>query len=169
MDTMETILSRRSIRKYTSAAIPEPIIQSILRAAMNAPSAGNEQPWQFVVIQDRSMLEAISKVHPYASMLTEAPVAILICGDLELEKHKGFWTQDCSAATQNMLLAIHSYGLGGVWLGIYPREDRCAGIQKLLNLPSKIMPFALVPMGYPAETKPKADRYSPSRVKYDHW
>ena len=169
MDAMEGILSRRSIRKYTAQPVPDEVVQELLEAAMSAPSAGNEQPWQFVVIRNRQVLDAIPKIHPYAQMVTEAPLAILVCGDLHLETHSGYWVQDCSAATQNLLLAAHAKGLGAVWLGVYPREQPVGDFRKLLALPEHVIPLALVSIGYPAEKKPRAERYDPAKVHNDHW
>jgi nitroreductase len=160
MDAIEAILSRRGIRKYTNDPLPDLVVNEILRAAMSAPSAGNEQPWHFVVIRDRKTLDRITEVHPHAQMLKEAPVAILICGDLGLEKHKGFLVQDCSAATENMLLAASAKGLGAVWLGIYPREDRVEGLRRMLDIPKGVIPFSLIPLGHPAEEKPREDRFN---------
>lgn len=169
MDAIEAIPSRRSIRKYTNDPLPDPVVNEILRAAMSAPSAGNEQPWHFVVIRDRETLDRIPEVHPHAQMIKEAQVAVLICGDLGLEKHKGFWVQDCSAATENLLLAANAKGLGAVWLGIYPREDRVDGLRRLLNIPRSVIPFALVPLGHPAEKKPKEDRFNINRIHLERW
>ena len=157
MDAIEAILTRRSIRRYTSQGVPESAVRQVLEAAMSAPSAGNEQPWHFVVISDRRILDEIPGFHPYAEMLKEASVAILVCGDLRLEKYRDHWVQDCSAATQNILLAAHAMGLGAVWVGLYPSEDRVARIRKLVNLPSHVVPLCLVPIGYPAEQIPRAD------------
>ena len=169
MDVIQTILSRRSIRKYTSQPVPQELIDELLKAAMSAPSAGNEQPWHFVVIRDRKVLNEIPKSHPYSKMLKEASAAILVCGDLEEERHKGFWIQDCSAATQNILIAAHAKGLGAVWLGVYPREERIDGLRKLLGIPEHVMPLSLISIGYPAEQKPPADRYDTSRIHNDRW
>ena len=169
MDAMDAILSRRSIRKYTPEEVPDTVIQELLEAAMAAPSASNQQPWQFMVIRDRRVLDQIPGCHPYSAMVKEATVVILVCGDLKLETSKGFWAQDCSAATENLLLAAHARGLGAVWLGVYPREDRVKGLRKLLNLPDHVVPLALVPVGFPAEKKPRAGRYNAARVHYNQW
>ena len=169
METMEAILTRRSIRRYTGESVPEPVIEEILRAAMQAPSAGNEQPWQFVVITDRATLREVPRFHPHAKMVPGAPVAVLVCGDLHLEKHAGFWVQDCSAATQNILLAAHAKGLGAVWLGIFPREDRIASFRKLLGLPAHVVPLALVPIGFPEARQPEEERFDQSRIHRDRW
>jgi len=169
MDAMEAILSRRSIRRYFKKPVPDEIIKELLQAAMSAPSAGNQQPWQFVVIKDRAILDEIPRVHPYSHMLNDAQVAILICGDLSAESHKGFWVQDCSAATENLLVAANAKGLGAVWLGVYPRVDRVEGIRRILNIPEHIVPLSLIPIGYPAEKRLKEDRYDAAKVHYDRW
>lgn len=169
MEAMEAILSRRSVRKYLSREVPEETIIQILRAAMAAPSAGNQQPWHFVVVREKGLLEALAGVSPYTGMTREAPVAIVVCGDLSLEQRKGFWVQDCSAATQNLLLAAHALGIGAVWCGLFPREERVAATRALLGLPEHIVPLALVPIGYPAEEPAPADRFDSGRVHFDRW
>jgi len=169
MDAMEAILSRRSIRRYTDKPVSDEVVKELLEAAMSAPSAGNEQPWHFVVIRDRQILNEIPKIHPYSGMLKEAPLGILICGDESLQKYKGYWVQDCSAATENLLIAINAKGLGGVWLGVYPIEDRVIGIRKLLGMPESVIPFSLISLGYPAEQKTSSNRYDESRVHHDKW
>lgn len=169
MDGLQAVLSRRSIRRYEARPVDDELVRDLLRAAMSAPSAGNEQPWHFVVIRDRGLLDAIPEIHPYSLMLRESPAAVLVCGDTTLEKNKGFWVQDCSAATENILVAATALGLGTVWLGVYPREDRVRGLRKLLGIPEHVIPFSIIPIGYPAERKPPADRYADSRVHYDRW
>jgi nitroreductase len=166
---MEAILSRRSIRRYTPDPVPEEVIQELLAAAMSAPSASNEQPWQFVVIDDRHLLDEIPKFHPYAGMLKQAPLAIAVCGDLKLETMSGYWIQDCSAATENLLLAAHAKGLGAVWLGVHPREERVNAVRELLGLPEQVRPLCLISIGYPAEQKPPSHRYDASRVHRNRW
>ena len=169
MDAMDAILSRRSIRKYTKQSVPDQLIKELLEAAMNAPSAGNEQPWHFIVINDRGILDEIPKYHPYSQMIREAYVAIVICCDLQLDKQDGLWVQDCAAATENLLLAVQAKGLGAVWLGVYPRDERVTGLRKLLSIPEQVIPFSLIPIGYPAEHKPRADRYDSSRIHDNRW
>lgn len=169
MDALEVINTRRSIRKYKEGEISKETINKILEAGMSAPSAINEQPWHFVVITEKNILKKIPEIHPHASMATKATIAILVCGDLNLEKAKGFWVQDCSAATQNILLAIHALGLGAVWTGVYPRQKRIDGFRKLFNLPENIIPFAFIPVGYPAEKPFKADRFKKERIHYNKW
>lgn len=170
METIETLFSRRSIRKYSAQPVSEQSVQIILEAAMSAPSAGNQQPWHFAVINDRKLLDQIPSIHPHSLMCREAPMAILVCGDPTLEKHQGYWVQDCAAATENLLLSVHALGLGGVWVGVYPREDRVIGFRKLLNIPEQVIPFALIPIGHPTEQKPmRPDRYNPSRIHNNTW
>ncbi|MFA5810739.1 MAG: nitroreductase family protein [bacterium] len=169
MDAYEAILTRRSIRKYTKDAVPAETVEKLLRAAMSAPSAGNEQLWHFVVIDDRKILDEIPKFHPYSKMLHDAPLAIAILGDTSKEKHSGFWVQDCSAATQNLLLAAHALGLGAVWLGVHPREDIAGGVRKLLDLPPEVIPLAIISIGHPGEQKAAEDRYDASKVHKNRW
>ncbi len=169
MDALEALYTRRSIRQYQSTPVEEEKIEAILCRGMMAPSAGNQQPWHFIVIKDKKMLATLAEVHPYAKMVVHAPAAILACGDLSLERHKGVWVQDLSAATENMLLAAHSLGLGSVWLGVYPREERVAAIAKLFQLPEHIIAFSLIPIGYPAEVKESKSRYDLTRVHRENW
>ncbi len=136
---------------------------------MAAPSAGNEQPWHFMVIDTRKILDEIMNVHPHASMLKDATVAILVCGDLSLERHKGYWVQDCAAATENILIAVSQKKLGAVWLGVYPREDRVEGLRELLGIPDHVVPFSLVPIGHPAEEKPPKSGFDMERIRYNTW
>ncbi len=169
MDAMEAILSRRSIRRYSKDPVPDSVLKEILEAAMSAPSAGNQQPWHFVVINKREILDKIPEFHPHSQSLIMASVAILVCGDLELEQHKDFWVQDCSAAIENILIAVRAKGLGAVWLGIYPREERVSGMQKLLGIPPHVIPLAVIPIGHPAEDRPPAMRFNAARVHFNRW
>lgn len=169
MDTLETILTRRSIRRYTTKSISDEQIVKLLEAAMAAPSAANQQPWHFVVITDRKVLVQIPAFHPHAHMLKEAAAAILVAYDIELEKMKGRAVLDCSCASQNMLLAAHALGLGAVWCGIYPVEERIIAMRRLLNMPQHVVPFSLISVGYPNEKLAKEDRFKPERIHYEHW
>ena len=166
---MDAIYKRRSIRKYTSKRVPDEKLLEFVKAGMNAPSAGNQQPWRFVIVTERSILDKIPGIHPYAEMLKQAPAAIIVCGDLDLESHKGYWVQDCSACTENILLEIADQGFGGVWLGVYPREERVEGLRKLLNIPENVVPLALIAVGYPAEQKPPKNEFDKSRIRYNSW
>jgi nitroreductase len=169
METLTAIMTRRSIRKYSPEPIQDDLVKKILAAAMNAPSAGNQQPWQFVVVNERKSLDAIAEIHPHGKMLKQAPLAIVVCGDLSVEKHKGYWVQDCSAATQNMLLAAHGLGLGAVWLGVYPREERMKGIGEFLKVPEQVVPFCVVSVGWPAEKVEQVKRYEEKKVHWNGW
>ncbi len=169
MDALQAILTRRSVRRFSERPAPPELIDKVLRAAMAAPSAGNQQPWHFVVIDDRDILNTIPRFHPYAAMLLQAPAAILVCGDGRLEQHQGYWVQDCAAATQNLLLAAHALDLGAVWIGVYPREERVAQFRALLDIPAEVTPLALVALGYPAERPAPADRFDRARIHRNRW
>jgi nitroreductase len=169
MDLMEALLTRRSVRHFETKPVPPELVQTLLRAAMQAPSAANAQPWHFVVISDRETLEKVTEFHPAAESLHKAPMAILVCGDGRLEKRPDRWMQDCSAATQNLLLAALSCGLGAVWLGIHPEDIRIENMRKLCNLPAEVHPLSLVAIGYPARALPPVDRFRPDRVHYEKW
>ena len=169
MDTLTAIMTRRSIRKYSPEPVTDDLVQKILGAAMNAPSAGNQQPWHFIVVNERKTLDEIAEILPHGKMLKQAACAIVVCGDLSHEKHKGYWVQDCAAATQNILLAAHALGLGAVWLGVYPREERMKNIGEFLKVPEGILPFCVVSMGWPGEKKEKEERYAEKRVHWNGW
>lgn len=166
---MDAIYKRRSIRKYKDAPVSQNLIEQIIKAGMNAPSAGNEQPWQFLVVDDREILDQIPEFHPHSKMLYEAPAAIVVCADVSNVKYPEYWPQDCSAATQNILLTIADLDLGGVWLGVYPREDRVKKLQALFGMPDHIIPFSIIALGYPAEQKPPKDIFESHRIRYNSW
>ena len=166
---IDAILKRRSIRRYRREIVDKSIIKELLIAGMYAPSAQNQQPWHFLVIDDRSLLDEIMEVHPYASMLSGASFAILVCGDENLELSKGYWSVDCAAATQNILLAAHALDLGAVWLGVYPRKERQKDIHELFKLPAHVHPFSLISVGHPDEEKAVPDRIKEERIKWNKW
>ncbi len=169
-DVLGFIQKRRSIRQYKKgAAVSDAQVETLLRAAMAAPSAGNQQPWHFVVVRDRAKLEGIMQIHPYAGMLKTASLAIVVCGDLSNENYKRYCAQDCAAATQNLLLAAANTGLGTCWCGVHPRPEREAGLRKLLGVPENVVPFAVIAVGVPAEEKGPADYYDPGRVHKEAW
>jgi nitroreductase len=169
MNVIELLTSRRSIRKYTDKEVADELIEKLLIAGMYAPSAGNQQPWHFLVIKDKTLLTKITEFHPYAKMLPNASVAILVCADTQLETKIGYWHIDCSAASQNILIAAHGLGLGAVWLGIYPRPERQEGMRELFHLPQNIEPFSLISVGYAAEEKPTPERFKADRVHTNKW
>lgn len=168
MDTIEAILTRRSIRKYTKQPVSDEVVKELLNAAMYTPSAYNRQPWCFVVISDSKILNEIPRYHPYAQMLKEAPVAIMVCLDSDLQMGN-YGVQDCSAVTQTILLAAHAKGLGAVWLGLHLTKSKITAIKNILNLPERIIPVTLISIGYPAEQHPQPDRYRADRVHYNQW
>jgi len=167
MDTFTAIHTRRSIRKYDDKPIADDTIREILDAAMMAPSAGNAQPWQFIVVNDREILDGMADLHPHLKMVTQAQAGIIVCGDLSKEKFAGYWVQDCSAAMQNLLLAAHDKGLGAVWTGIYPIEERVAAVKKMFNLPEHIIPLGFAPMGYPAQSPKSESRLKEDRIHFN--
>jgi nitroreductase len=164
MDTLLAIQTRRSIRRYTDQSIGEEKLDIILRAAMAAPSAGNSQSWRFVVVDDKKLLASIASLSPYAAMASAAPMAIIICADLNAEKYPDFWPQDCAAAMQNMLLAAHAQGLGAVWCGIHPEKEREAAFSRAFSLPDNYAVFGVMVLGHPADTPPPADRFDMNKV-----
>ena len=171
MDTLQAIHTRRSIRTYIDQPVPDELIQKLLAATMQAPSACNQQPWQFIVIDDRAILTKIPTFMPNAAMVANAPLAILVCGDLHMhvEKSEGYWVLDCAAAVENMLLAAHALGLGAVWCGVYPRDKRMDDLRQLVGLPKNVIAHSLVVLGYAAEQVPAEDRYRPERVHHNRW
>jgi nitroreductase len=169
MSTLEDIFSRRSIRKYKPQAVEQDKLTLLIKAAMYAPSARNTRPWHFIVVNERSQLDSLSEIHPYARMLKTATLAILVCGDTTLESSLEYLIQNCSAATQNILLAATSIGLGSVWLGIQPREARIRAMIDYFKLPPNILPITLIAIGYPDEEKSEIKRFDSNRIKYNGW
>lgn len=170
MDAMEAILSRRSCRSYTADPVSDELLEQLLKAGMASPSACNQRPWHFVVVDDRETLDKISDIQAYSPMLKTAPMAIVICSDGGDAAMGGqYWPQDCAAATQNILIAARAVGLGAVWLGIYPDDARIVGLRDLLALPQNITPFCVIALGHPAKTPRPIDRYEPERVHRNRW
>lgn len=168
MDAITCLKTRRSVRAYTDAPITDGQLREILACGMQAPSAHNEQPWQFVVVRDRALLDQAGQVTG-SGALKSAALAILVCGDASLAKSGDYWIQDCANCAMNMLLAAHAQGLGAVWLGGYPQPDRTAGYKKVFALPDTITPLALLAMGHPATTPEPQDRFRPERIHTDRW
>jgi len=166
---MDAVLKRRSIRRYTDKPVSDDEVNKLLEAAMSAPSAGNEQPWHFIIVKDKDKLMELSGFSPFATALKYAPLGVVVCGDLTLERHGGFWAQDCSAAVENILIEAVYLGLGGVWLGVYPLKERIEYIKKQFGLSDNIMPFSVIPIGYPARDMPFVKRYRRDRVHFEMW
>ncbi len=167
MEFSEVLFKRRSIRKYEDRDVSEDKMKKLIRAGKSAPSANNKQPWHFVVIRSEETRRKIMDIHPYSSMLAEAPAAISVCGNID--KSESYWVQDCSAATQNILLMAENLGLGAVWLGLHPRRERREEVADMLDLPENIRPLNIIAVGHPAESSHRVDRYDPDKVHYENW
>lgn len=168
----ENIMSRTSVRSYTGMPVEQEKVEIMLRAGMAAPSACNKQPWHFVVINDREILDQIPQFSPYSSMVKQAPLAIVVCGCLDktLEgTEQEFWIQDCSAATENILLMAHGLGLGGVWTALYPLKERYEGMQQLLHLPKTMIPLNTLIIGYPKNQVTAKDKWKEENISYNKW
>ncbi len=169
MELTKAINTRRSIRRYLDKPVPENMLLDLVHAAMQAPSAGNQQPWHFVIVTEREKLDKIPAFHPFCKMVTKAPAAIVVCGDPEGRKWPQFWVQDCSAAIQNLLLAATDLGLGTVWTGVYPEEDRIDGTRRLFNIPGSVIPLAIIPIGWPEGEFKEMDRLNKERIHTNSW
>lgn len=169
MDVFEAILSRRSTRAFKKDPIQKELILKIMEAGMRAPSAGNQQAWHFIVVEDREILDTIPTISPNAKMCETASAAIIVCGDSKLEKHEGMWVQDCSAAAENILLAAHALGLGAVWTALFPRNDRVKNAKKLFSMPENAIPLCIIPIGWPAEKQEPIKTFNPDRVYLNCW
>ena len=171
MNTLDAIFTRRSIRAYRDEAVPEEMIATLLKVAMVAPSAMDERPWHFVVVQDREKLADLADRMEHCEMLREAPLGMVFCGDPRLEKIPGmdFWVQDCSACVQNVHLAAHAMGLGSVWVALHPIDDRVGPVRQALGVPDEVIPLAILCVGFPAEDLDGEDRYDDTRVHRETW
>ncbi|MDP0493960.1 MAG: nitroreductase family protein [Fusobacterium sp. JB021] len=166
---MEAIFNRRSVRKYKDQVVEKDKIIELLKAAMQAPSAGNQQPWEFIVVQEKYTLKELSLVSPFAKFVEDAPLAIVLLSDEERLKYPQNWQQDMGAAAENILLEATDLGLGGVWLGVAPFEDREENIKNLFQLNDNLRPYCVIALGYPAEGLGNKfiDRYDESRVHFE--
>ncbi len=169
MEALVALKTRRSIRKYKNHNISDEEIKEIITCAMYAPSAFDYQPWHFMVINKKEIFNDIFKVVTHAEMIKEASHVIIVCGDKKLEENEGLLIQDISAATENLLLATHSLGLGAVWIGIYPFNEIIKGIKELFRFPDKIIPVSMVVIGYPAEKPEQPERYKQDKVHFNKW
>lgn len=169
MDALEAIHTRRSVRQFAEAPVTDEQLEALLRAAMAAPSAGNQQPWRFVAVRDPGKRAELAEATPYSSPIGRAPLGIVVLADTRENKHPGFWVQDCSAAIENLLLAAHAIGLGGVWIGVHPHADRSAAVAKVVNPPQGFEVLSMVAIGHPANPGPEVDRYHAEFVRTDSW
>lgn len=170
---MQNILSRKSVRAYTDQPVSRAQIDALLRAAMAAPTGRDMRPWKFIVIDDKEMLKTLAEQLPYAKMLPEAQAAVLVCGDLSVTDDKGNpsgnWMFDCSAATENLLLAAESMGLGAVWTAVYPYDERLRPVTEVMQLPDYIVPLNVIPIGYPKGNPQPKDKYDADNIHYNGW
>ena len=165
---LEAIMNRRSIRKYKPDPLTDEQIKALLEAAMMAPSAKNGQPWHFVVVRDRAVIDRLRSEHPYAAMLEQAPVCVVVCAHPS-SRMPEYYQQDCAAATENLLLAAYELGLGSCWMGVSPYPERMEPIMRTLGLPEGVVPFNMIAVGHPDEAPASPSRYRTSRVHYDKW
>lgn len=170
MSTQETILSnifsRKSVRNFTDEKVSKENLELLVRAGMAAPSGKNMQPWSFVIVSDRETLNKMAEGLPYAKMLNNANHAIVVCGDPD---KSSYWYLDCSAATQNILLATEAMGLGGTWTAAYPYDDRIEVVRKNLGIPKNIIPLNVIPIGYPKGIEKPKDKWKPDKIHWDKY
>lgn len=169
---VDNILTRTSIRAYTADSVADATMDTLLRAAMAAPSACDLRPWRFVVVDDRALLLAMADTLRTMQMLRQAPTAVVVCGDMSRTLDgdgKDYWIQDASAATENLLLAAHAAGLGAVWCGVTPQKSRVDFLSRLLQLPDSVVPLCVVALGYPAESPMPKDKWDASNVHHNAW
>ena len=167
---LDNIATRTSVRSYLDKPVDAALIEQMLRAGMAAPTAVNRQPWHFVVVTDKAQLFALAKANPHAGMAAKAPLAIVVCGDMKKAlsgEAREFWVQDCSAATENILLAANALGLGAVWTGTYPDQKRCKDVSAVLNLPEHLIPLNTIVIGYPDKENTPKDKWKPENVSYN--
>lgn len=169
IDVLTAIRERRSIRRYTAEPVDDACINTVLQAGLCAPTAMNRRPYHFIVIRDRDTLTKLAAGKQYASMLSDAQAAFVVCGDSSVETRREHLHADCFAATQNMLLAIHGLGLGGVWLGVTVDSDWYRQLQDTLKLPAEIIPTAVISVGHPAEERALPHTWQPEKIHWETW
>lgn len=169
---IDCIMTRASVRSYSDKKADEKTIETILKAGMAAPTAANQQAWKFVVVTDDSLKQRIAESFEYTKMVKDCAFAVVVCGDMSKLfdgdiRQGGFWTLDCAAASENMLLAAHALGLGGVWCGIYPLADREKTLSDILSIPSSLVPLNVLSFGYPAAPASPKDKWDPQNIHYN--
>ncbi|MBQ9244183.1 MAG: nitroreductase family protein [Proteobacteria bacterium] len=172
MEKISSILARRSVRSFTGEAVTREDLETILRAGMAAPSAMNSQPWCFIAVDDRALMDSLADSLPYAKMLKTAGAAIVVCGDMSRAlpgAMKDFWVQDCAAATENILLAVEALGLGAVWTGVMPNPSPMKVVTDTFGLDESIVPFCVIPIGHPAGTASAKDKFDAAKIHWNKW
>ena len=171
-EALKVIMNRKSVRTFTDALLSEDQLAELVRAGMAAPSAVNARPWDFIVVTDKALLKQLGEALPYAKMTAQAAAAIVVTGDMKRQyggEDSLYWLMDCSAATENILLAAEALGLGAVWTAVFPEAERVAAVKKLLRIPKHVTPLNVIPLGVPAGKSAAADKYEPVRVHKDRW
>ncbi len=171
-DTLKTIFSRKSVRSYKDEPVPKEKIEMLVRAGMAAPTAVDKRPWEFIVITDKKLLNRLSDALPYARMAKQAAAGIVVAGDTKKQwggRDSVYWIMDCSAASENILLAAESMGLGAVWTAIYPENGRAEAVRNILGLPAHIVPLNLIPIGVPQGAEKPKDKYNPAQIHWNKW
>ena len=171
-DTLKTIFARKSVRAYKQEPVSKDRLELLVRAGMAAPTAVDKRPWEFIVVTDRAVLKQLADALPYAKMAERAAAVILVAGNVKKQwggTESDYWIMDCSAATQNILLAAESMGLGAVWTAVYPEEDRVRAVRRILGIPSHIVPLNAIPLGIPAGRDKPKDKYDPKQIHWDRW
>lgn len=172
-ETIRDIMNRRSIRRYKDTPVDKETIEVLLKAGVAAPSASNRQPWEIIVVTRQETRERLAQAHPYARMVPQAPVCLIVCGNRERfypeQELQDYWAQDCSAVTENILVAAQSLGLGTVWCGVFPRRERVSAVAEILGLPDGIIPMNLIALGHPDEDPQVKDKWVPERVHWEGW
>jgi nitroreductase len=168
-ETIKTIFERKSVRNMELKPIEKSTLELLIRAGMAAPTAKNTQPWEFIAITDRKTLDALADGLPYAKMLHQAGAAIIVCADMNNEGGRTHWTEDCAAATQNILLSAESLGLGAVWTAAYPDPARIETVRKCTLIPENIEPLCVVPIGFPIGNDKPKDKYKPEKIHWERW
>jgi nitroreductase len=171
-DTLKTIFSRKSVRTFKSDPVPKEKLDLLIRAGMAAPTAVDKRPWEFIVVTDRTVLKQLADDLPYAKMAEKSAAAIIVGGDVRKQwggMDTDYWIMDCSAATENILIAAESMGLGAVWTAVYPEESRIRTVRQILGIPSHIVPLNLIPLGVPAGREKPKDKYNPAQIHWNKW
>lgn len=169
MDTLEAIMTRRSVRHFTTRPVTEAELEPLLRAAMAAPSASNEQSWRFVIVRDRERIERLSRATPFARAAASAQLVVVVCADRPKLRYPWFWVIDCAAAIQNLLLATHATGLGAVWIGVHPIAPFRSAVRKVIEAPVTVVPHSMIAVGHPADALPAVDRFKPEFIHSERW